>query len=86
MGTFIYLIVFGLLFGVLARAMVPGKDSMGLGGTLLLGVVGSLVGGFLGRLIFSTDLNDGWFQASGLIGSLVGSVIALLAYRQFVKK
>lgn len=86
MGTFIYLIVFGLLFGAFARAVVPGKDAMGLGGTLLLGVVGSLVGGFLGRLIFSTDLDDGWFQASGLIGSLVGSVIALLAYRQFVKK
>ena len=54
---------------------------MTVGATLLLGIVGSFVGGFLGYLLFRNDSNDGAFQASGIIGSIVGSVIALLAYR-----
>ncbi len=83
MLTFIlFLIVIGLVGGFVARAIVPGRDSLSLGGTLLLGIVGSFIGGFLGYLLFRKDAQEGALQASGIIGSIVGSVIALLIYRQ----
>lgn len=75
------IIVVGLIAGYLARAIVPGPDPMGIGGTLLLGIVGSVIGGFLGWLIFGKDASDGALQVSGLIGSIIGAIIALLLYR-----
>ncbi|MDW3217059.1 MAG: GlsB/YeaQ/YmgE family stress response membrane protein [Acidimicrobiales bacterium] len=74
------LLVFGLVFGAIARLLVPGPDPMGVGGTWLLGVVGSFVGGFLGYLIFGADLDDGPIQVAGVIGSIIGSVVTLLVY------
>ncbi len=74
------LLIVGLVAGFVARALVPGDDPMGVGGTILLGVVGSFVGGFLGWLIFGNDLAEGAFQPSGLIGSVVGAVVCLLVY------
>lgn len=71
----------GLIFGLIARLLVPGNDAMSLSGTWLLGVVGSLVGGFLGYLIFDVDVDDGAFQAGGVLSSIAGAVIALLIYR-----
>lgn len=71
----------GLLFGLIARAIVPGRDPMSLGQTWLLGVIGSLVGGFLGYAIFGADIDDGAVQAGGVISSIVGAVIVLLIYR-----
>jgi uncharacterized membrane protein YeaQ/YmgE (transglycosylase-associated protein family) len=80
-GLIITLIIVGLIAGALARLIVPGKDPMGIGATILLGIVGSFVGGFLGYLIFHKDANQGFFQPSGLIGSIIGAIIALLIYR-----
>ncbi len=74
-------IIIGLIAGFLARAVVPGEDPMGIGGTLLLGLVGSLIGGFLGWLLFRSDSDSGALQLSGLLGSFVGAVIALLIFR-----
>lgn len=71
----------GLVIGALARLLVPGTDSMSLGGTWLLGVVGSLVGGFLGYVIFGNDVEDGAIQAGGLLSSVVGAIVVLLIYR-----
>lgn len=78
--TIIVMIVVGLVAGFVARAVVPGDDSMGIGATLVLGLVGSLIGGFLGWLIFGADTSDGAFQFSGLIGSIIGAIIALLIW------
>lgn len=77
MGFLVWLLI-GLIAGALARLLVPGKDPMGWLGTLVLGLVGSLIGGFLGNLFF-----DGEFDvtAAGIIGSVIGAIIALLAYR-----
>jgi uncharacterized membrane protein YeaQ/YmgE (transglycosylase-associated protein family) len=75
------LLIIGLIAGFLARLLVPGPDPMGIGGTLLLGIIGSFVGGFLGWLIFGADLDRGAVQTSGLIGSVIGAIIALLIYR-----
>ncbi len=85
-GFILFLLVVGLIGGFVARAVVPGKDSMTVGATLLLGIVGSFVGGFLGYLLFRNDANDGAFQASGIIGSIIGSIIALLVYRAANKR
>jgi uncharacterized membrane protein YeaQ/YmgE (transglycosylase-associated protein family) len=75
------LFVFGIIFGAIARLLVPGPDKIGIMGTWLLGVVGSFVGGFLGYAIFGADIEDGAVQVGGIFGSIVGSVIVLLLYR-----
>ena len=77
LGIIVWLII-GLLAGLIARAVVPGADSMGVGATLVLGLIGSLVGGFLGNLFVEGQLE---LEAAGIIGSIIGAVIALLIYR-----
>ena len=80
LGFIVYLIVIGLIAGFIARAWFP-ADPMSVLGTMLLGIIGSFVGGFLGYVLTHHDATDGAFQASGIIGSIVGGVIALLVYR-----
>ncbi len=80
-GFILFLLVVGLLAGFVARALVPGKDSMTVGATIVLGIVGSFVGGFLGRALLGTDKGQGYLQASGIVGSIIGAVLALLVYR-----
>ena len=80
-GFIIYLLVIGLVAGFIARALVPGKDSMSVGATIVLGIVGSFIGGFIGYALTHKDSSDGAFQASGIIGSIVGAIVALLVYR-----
>jgi len=79
-GFIIMLIVVGIIAGYVARLLVPGRDPMSFVQTAILGIVGSFVGGFLGYLLFGNDLDEGAFQASGLIGSIIGAVIVLLIY------
>jgi uncharacterized membrane protein YeaQ/YmgE (transglycosylase-associated protein family) len=81
-GFLISMLVIGLVAGFLARALVPGPDPMGIGATIVLGIVGSFIGGFLGYLVFGKDADEGALQPSGLIGALIGSIIALLVYRR----
>ncbi len=80
-GFILYLVVIGLIAGFIARAVVPGRDALSIGATMLLGIVGSFVGGFLGYLLTNGDVNEGAFQASGIIGSILGAIVALLVYR-----
>jgi uncharacterized membrane protein YeaQ/YmgE (transglycosylase-associated protein family) len=80
--TFIIIMIFvGLIAGFIARAVVPGPDPMGILGTVVLGIVGSFIGGFLGYILFHKDITQGAFQPSGLFGSIIGAIIALLIYR-----
>jgi uncharacterized membrane protein YeaQ/YmgE (transglycosylase-associated protein family) len=85
-GFILYLLVIGLVAGFLARALVPGPDPMSLGATIVLGIVGSFVGGLLGYVLFGVDIDDGALQASGVIGSIVGAVIALFVYRALTRR
>lgn len=80
-GGIILLLIIGAIAGFVARAIVPGPDPMGVGGTILLGVVGSFIGGFLGAVVFGKDAASGLLQPSGIVGSIIGAVIALLVYR-----
>ena len=86
LGFLLYLLIIGIVAGFLARLLVPGPDPMSTGATIVLGIVGSFIGGFLGWALFGHDLADGALQASGVIGSVVGAVIALLVYRAVNKR
>ena len=86
LGTIVGLIVIGLVAGFIARAVVPGRQHMGILATILLGIVGSFIGGFLGRLIFGSDAGDGFVQPASWIGSIIGAIIALLIWMQIGKR
>jgi len=81
LGFILYLLVIGIVAGFIARLLVPGRDPMSFWETVLLGIVGSFVGGFVGWAIFGADLEEGALQASGVIGSIVGAILALLVWR-----
>ena len=80
LGLIVTLIVVGLIAGAVARLLVPGKQDVGVLMTIVLGIVGSFIGGFLGYVIFHKDSSSGFFQPAGLVGSIIGAVIALLIY------
>ena len=72
-------IVIGLIAGVIARWLMPGPDPMGWLGTIVLGIVGSLVGGTLLNLLFGGGLE---LAASGILGSILGALVALWVWRR----
>jgi uncharacterized membrane protein YeaQ/YmgE (transglycosylase-associated protein family) len=74
MGLLLF-IVFGLVVGFLARAIMPGRQSMGIIMTAILGMVGSLLGGFVGSMISDNDVTR--VHSAGLIGSIIGALIVL---------
>ena len=82
MGLIWFLIV-GFVAGLLARAVVPGRDTMGIMQTIVLGIVGSFIGGVIAVLFTGREFTD--FSTSGLIGSIIGAIVALLIYRQMKK-
>lgn len=86
LGTIVGLLIIGLIAGFIARAVVPGRDAMGVGQTILLGIVGSFIGGFLGYLLFGRHHSSGFVQPSGWIGSIIGAIIALLIYRAIKRR
>ena len=79
-GFIIWMLVLGLIAGAVARLVVPGDDPMGIGGTILLGIIGSFVGGFLANALFTPGDQEG-FGPAGIIGSILGAVLVLLIYR-----
>ncbi|EGG46956.1 Uncharacterized membrane protein YeaQ/YmgE, transglycosylase-associated protein family [Streptomyces griseoaurantiacus] len=76
-------ILIGLLAGAIAKLLLPGKDPGGIIVTMLIGIVGGLLGGWLGKVIFGVDSIDGFFDLSTWIAAIVGSLILLVLYRLF---
>jgi uncharacterized membrane protein YeaQ/YmgE (transglycosylase-associated protein family) len=72
-------IIFGAIVGVIARFIMPGRDPMGWFMTILLGIVGSVVGGLLLGLIIGGRTTD----PAGWIGSILGALLLLWLYRKF---
>jgi uncharacterized membrane protein YeaQ/YmgE (transglycosylase-associated protein family) len=75
MGQIIGFIVVGLIVGILARFFYPGPVPLGLIATILLGIGGSFVGGFLGRLVGGGSATP--LQPAGLIGSVIGGIVLI---------
>ncbi|MFM0341576.1 GlsB/YeaQ/YmgE family stress response membrane protein [Paraburkholderia fungorum] len=76
MLSFIGTVIVGLVVGLIARALKPGDDSMGLVMTIILGIAGSLIAGYAGRAL-------GWYQpgqAAGWIASVIGAIVLLIIY------
>jgi len=75
----LWMCIIGLIAGALAKLIMPGKDPGGIIITMLLGIAGSLIAGFLGRAL-------GWYaegESAGFIMSVVGAIILLAVYRMF---
>lgn len=79
---FIWMIIVGLVAGLLARAIKPGSDPMGWIMTILLGIVGAILGGFIAGLI-GIDADGGF---TGLIFSVIGAIILLFIYEMIMSK
>jgi uncharacterized membrane protein YeaQ/YmgE (transglycosylase-associated protein family) len=77
----VILIIIGLIAGAVARLLVPGRDSIGILGTILLGIAGSLVGGFLWNLIEYHRFAPHHYHTVGIIGSIIGAIVVLLLLR-----
>jgi uncharacterized membrane protein YeaQ/YmgE (transglycosylase-associated protein family) len=78
-------IVFGLVVGIIARFIMPGAQPMGLIMTILLGVAGSFLGGYLGHLLHGEGNLD-VAQPASWIGSIIGAFLLLFAYSLLRKK
>jgi uncharacterized membrane protein YeaQ/YmgE (transglycosylase-associated protein family) len=75
-------ILFGFVVGLIARAVMPGRDPLGLIGTTILGVIGALLGGWLGQAL-------GWYQANegaGFIAATIGAVVVLAIYNMIARR
>ncbi|MES1176033.1 MAG: GlsB/YeaQ/YmgE family stress response membrane protein [Myxococcales bacterium] len=80
MGILLF-VVFGLVVGFIARAIMPGTQSIGLLATALLGIAGSFVGGFLVSLVTHNRVTD--LNTAGIIGSIVGALLLLFIVGRF---
>jgi uncharacterized membrane protein YeaQ/YmgE (transglycosylase-associated protein family) len=84
MGFFGFLIL-GLIAGAIATAILPGRQGGGIFITLLLGVVGAFLGGWLGSLLFNAPLQE-FFSIQTWLLAIVGSIIVLLVYGMITKR
>jgi uncharacterized membrane protein YeaQ/YmgE (transglycosylase-associated protein family) len=74
---FLWMLIIGLVIGAIAKFIMPGKDPGGIIVTMLIGIVGALIAGFLGRAV-------GWYhegEPAGFIASIVGAILLLIVYR-----
>ncbi|HEY2934129.1 MAG TPA: GlsB/YeaQ/YmgE family stress response membrane protein [Acidobacteriota bacterium] len=80
--SLLWMIIIGLIVGALAKLIMPGRDPGGIIVTILLGIGGALLAGFLGRSM-------GWYaegQAAGFLASLVGAILLLMLYRLIARR
>jgi uncharacterized membrane protein YeaQ/YmgE (transglycosylase-associated protein family) len=83
---FLWWLIIGLIAGGVARLLIPGKQPMGLLMTMILGLVGSVVGGLISTAIFSYSAADPGFHTGGLIMSIIGAVIVLGIYVAYAQR
>ena len=77
-------IVLGLLAGAIAKAVLPGDDPGGIIVTMIIGIVGAILGGFLAQLLFNIDTLDEFFDISTWLTAIIGAIILLFIYRLVV--
>ncbi|MDB1087736.1 GlsB/YeaQ/YmgE family stress response membrane protein [Streptomyces sp. ACA25] len=74
-------ILLGLIAGAIAKWVMPGRDPGGIIVTILIGIGGAMLGGFLGQAIFGVDSLDGFFELSTWITAILGAMLLLFLYR-----
>ncbi len=79
MLSFIWWLIIGLIAGALARLIMPGRDPMGIIATILLGIVGSILGGLVSWAIWGTETRG--FRPAGFLLSLLGAILVLWIWR-----
>jgi uncharacterized membrane protein YeaQ/YmgE (transglycosylase-associated protein family) len=77
-------IVLGLIAGALAKAIMPGNDPGGWVVTILIGIVGAILGGFLAGAVFNIDVNEEFFDLQTWLFAILGAIILLAIYRLVV--
>jgi uncharacterized membrane protein YeaQ/YmgE (transglycosylase-associated protein family) len=82
MLSFLSLILFGLVVGVIAKLLMPGRDPGGFIITILLGIAGAVIGGYIGRLMGFYGPNEG----AGFFMALLGSILLLALYRLTIRR
>ena len=78
---YVWMIIIGLIVGTIAKFLMPGKDPGGFIVTILIGIIGAIVAGYLGRML-------NWYgpgESAGFIGSLIGAILLLFVYRLVTK-
>jgi len=85
MGIIITIVV-GLIAGILGKLIMPGKDPGGIIVTILLGIAGSFVGGFLGNILPIIPSGDGGLSIGQIISSTIGAIVLLFIYRLVTKR
>jgi len=83
---FMWWLVIGFVAGVLARFLIPGQQPMTWFMTIVLGLLGSIVGGVVSSVVFGTDPSDPGFHPSGLIMSTIGAAVLLGAYLAYNRR
>jgi uncharacterized membrane protein YeaQ/YmgE (transglycosylase-associated protein family) len=78
---YLWMFIVGLLVGIVAKFLMPGKDPGGFIITAILGVAGMFLGGWLSSVIFGTAAPGGELQPAGFIGGVIGALILLAIYR-----
>jgi uncharacterized membrane protein YeaQ/YmgE (transglycosylase-associated protein family) len=78
-------IILGLIGGLIAKAILPGEDPGGIIVTMIIGVAGAILGGFLAQALFGADPLDEFFDISSWLTAIVGSLILLVIYRMVVR-
>lgn len=84
MGLLAFLVL-GLIAGAIAKAIMPGKQGGGWLATLVLGVIGALVGGWLGSILFKTDLQKDFFSIQTWLVAIGGSLVVLFIWGLLTK-
>ena len=79
MLSFVWWLIIGLIAGALARLIMPGRDPMGVLATILLGIVGSIIGGLVSWAIWGTETQG--YRPAGLLLSLLGAILVLWIWR-----
>lgn len=76
-------ILLGLVAGVIAKAILPGDDPGGIIVTIILGIVGALLGGLIAKALGFGDPIDEFFDLSSWLAAIIGAIVLLIAYRAF---
>jgi uncharacterized membrane protein YeaQ/YmgE (transglycosylase-associated protein family) len=84
LGAIIQIVISGFVIGALARFAVPGPDPMPIWLTIIIGIVGSIIGGGIAGALFGTEQDSGSVFAI-LIGSILASTLLVIGYRRFVQ-